>query len=85
MTKVGQKLVCIQDFNIEIFGVASDLIYKKGDICEVESIDVKFAYPYFLRFENETNNFSYEEITKYFITLAEWREKQIDSILEDYE
>ena len=61
-------------------------IYNESDVWIIKSIDLKSkvyivaASPYN---KEEINWFSIYELETYWITLAEWRDKQINQILED--
>jgi hypothetical protein len=91
MIKTGDKVVCIKDMsNIQ------HLNYTLHEIYSVSLIKHRIRYEYnsyySIRIEDESkigwyfesidlNNLLY--FYDYFMTLAEWREKQINSILED--
>jgi capsular polysaccharide biosynthesis protein len=80
----GDKLVCIEDFQIVL--ITNIYVYKVGDIVEIYDVHKEYesAYPVRVKKNNgDKNNFTYEEIKKYFILLYEWRNQQIDKILED--
>ena len=65
------KWICIKDFPEYLFLV-------KEDTWTVGKIFTQFNYK--LNMLNHMENFNLKE---YLITLAEWRDKQIDKILED--
>jgi hypothetical protein len=85
----GDKIICINPYHIRD---GDDFFsYKEGDIWQIEKTNRKamitthiFSYieaiP--ISFEGESNRFSLEEM-KNWIILAEWREQQMKSILDD--
>ena len=86
MIKKGDKLVCVTDGVVEI-AVHAPLLngekffLKKGDVIEISSF-----YADYVKFEfngQEKLYLLHSIIAENFINLAEWRNKQIDSILED--
>ena len=70
--KIGDKLFCYKEF------FADKNRYKIGDIIVIYDIDYKEPM---YQVDAEEELFSVEEINDNFISLAEWRDKQIDSIL----
>jgi len=85
MPEVGQKFICIKycyvlsEDNIKFIG------YNEGDIIEITRVDYLACRCRFLKRENVDHRLTIidnEEIKNYFITLAEWREKQIKSIID---
>jgi hypothetical protein len=94
--KVGDKLVCIKEHNYESsYGTHKHL---KGNIYEVlnlRKIDkliyikteekyAKFPFSEGIWFTLGGKNFSArKKVSEYFISIAEWRDKQINSILDD--
>ena len=71
--KVGDKLFCHKEFLVE------KNIYEIGDTIIIHDIDYKEPY----QIDAGEELFSVEEINDNFISLAEWREFQIESILND--
>ena len=72
--KIGDKLFCNKEF------IVDQNIYKIGDIIVIYDIDYKEPI---YQIDTEEELFSVEEINDNFISLAEWREFQIESILND--
>ena len=94
MIKKGDKVICIKDayyLDIEDPTCGLELFYKLGEIYEVNNVFKRNSYVDIKRNDNNSSTGFYlddpiEEWYKfsdYFMTLAEWRNKQIDSILED--
>ena len=82
MIKIGQKWITLHD--TDIIGDVGELIhkFKQGDIITITNIDTNEVYPYYTdTVDNMPLNKG--EIINNFITLAEWRDKQINSILDD--
>jgi hypothetical protein len=79
--QIGTKIVCIKSY--QLLGC----IYEVGDIFTIVRIYVRpnQHYDFGAKKENDeqTDNFTFSEIEKNYITMAEWRDKQIDKILED--
>ena len=65
------KWICIKDF-------PEDLFFVKEDVWKVGKVFTRFNHK--LLMLNHMENFNLKE---YLITFAEWRDKQIDKILED--
>lgn len=82
--KIGQKFFVIKNFVIN-GDYSTDICHKIGEICNVIKIYVEYQkYPVFVQFSDGTEEqYSYDEINEYFKNMAEWREKQIDEILND--
>lgn len=81
--KKDDKIICITNYSVLDEGFLYE--YKQGDVWVILSVlkDINNRYP--IRAISESgvvNNFEASEM-KNFITLAEWRDKQIDWILED--
>ena len=76
--KSGKKLWVKQDFIIDAY------THKIGDMCIVTDIYIgnKPKYPISVKFDGKEEDYSYAEIEKYFYDKAEWRDKQINSILD---
>ena len=86
--KVGDKLVCFQDFFLEaIVGetVSPEPDYVVGDIITIKSayVDSNTPYPIYALYKGEEHLFTVKEINDNFISVAEWRDEQINSILND--
>jgi len=89
MDKIGDFLLCKEDFYYK-----EKLIYEKGKCYQISNFElgrniiVHFVNcEYALWYENEEvkldTDYEHWYIWKYFYTLAEWRDKQIDNILDD--
>ena len=97
MSKVGQKVYVKEDFIIDYDTPAAGqnepmYVHYKNQVAEIlnsyDGSNPKF--PVNLKFlgdelddDNDDEQYSIEEFEKYFISQAEWREQQIDSILND--
>ena len=79
--KEGQKLIALHDTNI--LGELGEVIshFNEGDIITITNIYNNDVYPYFI--ESIPISLNKTEIITNFITMAEWRDKQINSILDD--
>ena len=94
MIKKGDKVFCIKEQEY-IFGGNRKHTHLRGNIYEVLNIRVSDKLLYIQTQENyndsidglwfslDDNNHNRKIFSDYFITLAEWRDKQIDSILKD--
>jgi hypothetical protein len=83
--KSGQKLWVKQDFIIDEDppGIPQ-YKHKMNDVCIVTGLyKDQVKYPVCVEFDGSEENYSYAEIEKYFYDKAEWREQQINSILND--
>lgn len=74
------KWICVQSY-----WENNELIFKQGNIYEDVNCDF---YDDWVNFKTETEkgdlkffNIWWGKLSKYFITLAEWREKRINEIL----
>ncbi len=93
MIEVGQKFICVK-YCYVLSDIKGDIGYNEGDIIQITRVYPKGplvisgSLAYSCRFLNRKNvNLSLiiidnEEIKNYFITFAEWREKQIKSIID---
>jgi hypothetical protein len=68
------KVICIERCNSYSYNDPEWIIYDRGE--EFEFYDAGHEY-------QDSKCLNHFVNKKYFITLAEWRAKQIDSILED--
>jgi hypothetical protein len=93
MIKKGDKVFCIKEQEY-IFYDGNRYTHLRGNIYEVLNIRVSDKILFIQTQENyndinglwfslDDNNHYRKTFSDYFITLAEWRDKQIDSILED--
>jgi hypothetical protein len=97
MIKAGDKVVCMQE-HIFYRGGGTDmpLTHKQGKCYEVFKYDTSDETVYINAEEqyapdvhglwfnlNHCNNGDRSFLRNYFITLAEWRDKQINSILDE--
>ena len=82
MIKIGQKWIALCD--TDILGETNEVIHQFhiGDIITITNIDNNEVYPYYTDIEDYLP-LNKPEIINNFITLAEWRDKQINSILDD--
>ena len=86
MIKAGDKVVCIEDYNSFIFDVIKQK-YIKGKIYKI--IDINGEYDIYIEGEIKNKNgwighwFYTNSFSKYFIPLAEYREQQIKSVLDE--
>jgi hypothetical protein len=86
--KPGDKLVCFQDFFLEpILGdtISPEPDYVVGDMITIKSVYAKSntPFPIYGDYKGEEHLFTIKEITDNFISIAEWRDNQINSILND--
>jgi len=68
------KWVCIKETTL--YNVGSENLLKVGSIIEV-------FYSTMIFFNKELSYLNDGDLERNFITLAEWRDKQINSILDD--
>jgi len=84
--KAGQKLCVKQDFIIDDGPPEMGTYeHKIGDMCIITHIytDENIKYPISVEFDGIEEDYSMDEIEKYFYDKAKWREQQINSILND--
>lgn len=83
--KVGDKLIAVNNFKIQVSSYMVPYRYKTGDIVEIIFINYDgHSYPVTVKSDKyEYHNFSYQEIEFYFISLAKFREDRINSILDE--
>lgn len=81
MIKEGDIIICIKSYYI--IDDLTKFIYNKDDTWKIKGIfpGVKYNINAVSINTNEVNNFSHDEIKKNWISLAEWRDQQINSIL----
>jgi hypothetical protein len=87
MINVGDKVICLKDY--VVYGFLSKHTYKENKIYEVLTSEIGVSqYRIFIN-DEENAGLWFDLITnkdfysKYFITLAEWREQQIKIVLDD--
>jgi hypothetical protein len=68
------KWICIR---------SRSLFYKEGDIIILQKIDLEDCYFVLNEDRNPIDIISDTAVSEYFITLAEWREKQMKNIIDD--
>ena len=87
MIEEGQKLWAKQDFIIdEDPAEIGAYEHKMCDMCIVTNIYIGksvMKYPISVEFDGKEEDYSMDEIEKYFYDKAEWRDRQINSILDD--
>ena len=103
MIKVGDKVICINDYDLDLTVSDSHTSYvdqithsykigKRYEITKIEDgmiyilADLNREENYFIGVWFRTSDdklFGFDVFYDYFITLAEWREQQINSILDD--
>lgn len=92
MIKDGDKVVCIKDaeYYLDEYNPGiTEILYKYGEIYTISRV-VK-SYIDVKRNDGDLNTSFYLEepidewnkFSDYFITIAEWRERQINSILDE--
>jgi hypothetical protein len=78
----GDKVVCIKTY---IFGLTE--YYTQGKEYKILSVGTKNLYVISNVYTNGTwfgrNEVDNKHFRKYFITLAEWREQQIKSVIDE--
>lgn len=91
MIEIGQKFICVKYCYVYSDNKGDDG-YNEGDIIEIKKRPVyisDFDYYYSCLFLNRKSSDSRlilieeEEIKNYFMPLAEWREIQIKSVIDD--
>lgn len=96
MIKVGDKVVCIKDYSYKHSDTLTNS-YKSGKLYEIlkiyENINGVYIsadlsseeYHYVgVWFSMKSNKYTdFDDFDDYFLTIAEWRDKQINSILDD--
>lgn len=80
MYKVGDKFICVVDNEYNNY-VIGDIIQIVGEAKYLSSLCVSYDCIYVNEEVRET--FFDDEIQEYFITLAEWREQQIKSVIDE--
>ena len=84
--KIGDIIICNKSYSATI-GYQNKIDYNAGDTFVINTIyDLDKNYTYPIRGINNKNKdygFSQKELEDNWITLAEWREQQINSILDD--
>jgi hypothetical protein len=81
--KIGKKLWVKQDFIIDEADISA-YKHKMGYMCIITGIyNVTVRYPVCVEFGGKKEFYSYAEIQQYFYDKVEWREQQINSILDD--
>ena len=83
--KIGQKLVNIRTFVVKDEYEDTVHRFNIGDLITITSIGGDSMYPYYTdvkTYTNEDLHINKREILAYFVTLAEWRERQINIILD---
>jgi len=84
--KVGQILHVKKDFDLQEADDPAKIIHKIGDVVKIlaiKSTSSGYLYPVKVLFNKREEPYTFDEIKEYFYDLAEWREKQINSILDD--
>jgi hypothetical protein len=77
MIKEGDKVICINNV-YEEQGLLAEIPCEIGDIIEVSFVNHEHMMVYIL----DVWDFNINTFLKYFITLSEWREQQMKSILD---
>ena len=84
--KVGDKIICNKSYSVKV-EYERIIEYNTGDVYTLTIIyELDKWYPYPIHGKNSIDmehGFSTKELETNWITLAEWREQQIDKILED--
>jgi hypothetical protein len=86
MIKVGTKVFCIEDV---FFPNSNKKYFANGSQYEIKNVSIdEYTNNYYVDiygcyFYLEDKNRSYKKFSEHFITIAEWRDKQINKILED--
>jgi hypothetical protein len=82
----GDKVICIKDWSFDEQEYKKDIIYEIDDTNKTYGIYIKGEnyisrdeYGYWFCFKKDY----YNNFPDYFITLAEWRQQQINSILDE--
>ena len=85
MIKVGDKVVCINNSYMHNGKLSFFAGLKPGEVYELEPVDKVFKYICIVgyAFNLKEGDGSQWWFKDHFITLAEWRAKQIDKILND--
>lgn len=84
MYKVGDKFICVvyNEYNNYVIG---NIIQIIGEAKYLSSLCVSYDCIYYCIYVNEEvrETFFDDEIHDYFIPLAEWRERQIKSVIDE--
>ena len=83
MIKAGDKVICINSYYDEI-NFMTEIPCEIGDICIVDEIR-KHSYDGTIYSIVLFGDWTFDKniFSKYFIPIAEWREQQIKSVLDD--
>jgi hypothetical protein len=80
MIKVGDEVICINNlYEYEYGNMMAELPCEVGDICKIKHVhhdEVSLFHDSWIFGINE-------DFFKYFITIGQWREQQIKTILDD--
>ena len=95
MIKVGDKVICISEVSLNIYN-QERRSFKIGEVCEVvKYAENTFEYvkdAKYVQLRGNTDSLffyldkpirQWKNFSDHFITMAEWREQQINSILDD--
>ena len=93
MIKEGDKIICIKTLYNKKYHKSMDnnrIIFHKGDVLYIEASPPVYHFrnkdlSIYATFDDSSNDtlWSLDEIRDYYMTMAEWREQQINSILDD--
>jgi hypothetical protein len=95
MIKTGDKVVCIKDAEYyldEHNPDITEILYKYGEIYTIRVANFNDIFYINVKRNDKDSNTSFyleepidewNKFSDYFITLAEWRDKQINSILDE--
>ena len=81
MIKAGDKVICINS-DYDEYDILAELPCEVGDICEIHSVSTTTPLGEVFMFKGLWE-FDISMFYKYFIPIAEWREQQIKSVLDD--
>jgi hypothetical protein len=74
----GDKVICIKDLFINEFSTCT--ILTKGNLYEIEDV---YNKTFWIMTNDRLRVINNDIFSKYFITLPEWREQQMRSILDE--
>jgi hypothetical protein len=81
--KIGEIFQARDNFHLMENSGAVNYKLKKGDIAEVIKIRANTKFSVQIKINENIYNFTPHEMKIYFYSQAEWREKQINSILDE--
>ena len=81
--EVGQLFYVREKFSVYERNGHVNYKLEKGQVAKIDGIVEHSAFSIRLKVDEKFYRFSIDEMKLYFYSQAEWREQQIDSILDD--